>query len=194
MNCRLLEIMNGCRADALALADNVSAIDSDSDIPEEIQDALSRIASAISLDIKLDKCEAFLSEDSADEITDAYFKAQDAISSVLNNSLAAVDEYMRTDKDFAERVDLLSVHTPSSGVTDDLLKLYKCESIIRMAYESAQKFPIYGGAYMRDGIADEVVTDQDWYIKCKMGVDLSALREIRENLAKEMKRKIAEKK
>ena len=186
MEDKLLETLQGYASAAKELGLTTVLESFDDDIPDEAQTALVRMAAAIALDERLEKSEAFLSEESPKEITEAYDDALTEITRVLDDAFQEADKYMASDKDLERRVELLSVNTESSGLADDLLKLYKCEGIIRMAYQSAERFPIYGTpGYMtarQDEDDEEILSNQEQYILDKTGVDIYALLEIRARL------------
>ena len=185
MEEKLLETLNGYRNAARELKLTAVSESFDDEMPEEVQSALVRMVAAMSLDEQLVKCETFLSEESPEEITEAYFEAQEDIARVLDDAFASVDGYAAGSNDLEERIEALSVHTESQGLADDLLKLYKCEGIIRMAYRSTQKFSVYGAPdqIIRMEENEEItVTDQEKYLMNKMGVDICALLEIRAKL------------
>lgn len=181
----MLETLAGYR-DAARQLSVTSVLESfDDDIPEEMQTALVRMAAAMSLDARMEKCEAFLSEETPEEITEAYYNAQEEIARVLDDAFDSMNTHIKNSGELEERIEALSVNTESAGLADDLLKLYKCEGIIRMAYRSAQKYPIYGPidqVFHMEEDEDEAVTDQEKYIMDKMGVDICGLLNIRAGL------------
>ena len=193
MEEKLLETLNGYRDAARELSRTEVLENFDDEIPEEVQTALIRMAAAMSLDEQFEKCEAFLSEESPEDITEAYFEAQEEIGRVLDDAYSSVDAYAATSPDLEKRIEALSVNTESLGLSDDLLKLYKCEGIIRMAYRSTQKYSLYGAPdqiiRMEMG-EEETVTDQEKYLMDKMGVDICALLEVRANLIGDVQQKI----
>ncbi len=193
MEEKLLETLNGYRDAARELSRTEVLENFDDEIPEEVQSALIRMAAAMSLDEQFEKCEAFLSEESPEDITEAYFEAQEEIGRVLDDAYSSVDAYAASSPDVERRIEALSVNTESQGLSDDLLKLYKCEGIIRMAYRSTQKYSLYGAPdqiiRMEMG-EEETVTDQEKYLMDKMGVDICALLEVRAKLISDVQRKI----
>lgn len=193
MEEKLLETLKGYCNAARELSLTEAVENFDDEIPDEVQWALVRMAAAVSLAEQLEKSEAFLSEESPEEITEAYFEAQEEISHVLDDSFASVDSFIADSPELQERVENLSVSMESQGLADDLLKLYKCEGIIRMAYRSAQKYTIYGAPdrlIRMEENEEEVVTDQEVYLKNKLGVDINALLEIREKLIADAQQKM----
>lgn len=185
MEEKLQETLNGYRYAAQELGLTAISESFDDDIPDEVQSALVRMVAAMSLDEKLEKCETFLSEESPEEITEAYFEAQEAIARVLGDAFTSVDAYAASSAELQERIEALSVNTESQGLADDLLKLFKCEGIIRMAYRSIQKYSVYGAPdklIRMEQDEEEAVTDQEGYLMNKMGVDICALLEIRAKL------------
>jgi|AGTN01.2.fsa_nt_gi hypothetical protein len=196
MEDKLLETLNGYRDAARELRQTAVSESFDDELPEEVQTALIRMVAAMSLDERLEKCEAFLSEESPEEINEAFFEAQEGIGRVLNDAFLEVEKSVRLSPELENRIGLLSVNTESSGLADDLLKLYKCEGIIRMAYSSAQKFSIYGAPdqviRMEEEDGEEAISDQERYIMEKTGVDICALMEVRARLIGDIQREMGE--
>jgi hypothetical protein len=82
--------------------------------------------------------------------------------------MADIDEYSKEDRDFARMMDQLSVNSMGEGLIDQLLKLYKCESIIKMTYD-------YASAHAYSSTPEE-------YIEKRMDIDIDALLELRQSL------------
>ena len=193
MEEKLLETLNGYHDAARELSMTAVSESFDNEIADEVQSALVRMVAAMSLDEQLEKCETFLSEESSEEITGAYFEAQEEISRVLDDAFASVDAYAINSPELEERIEALSVNTESQGLADDLLKLYKCEGIIRMAYRSAQKYSVYGAPDQLIRMEEDeavVMTDQEKYLMDKLGVDIYALQEIRARLINDAQQKM----
>jgi hypothetical protein len=192
MENKLLETLRGYATAAKELGRTTVSESFDHGIPEEAQTALVRMAAAISLDERLEASESFLSEESPEEIAEAYEEAQAEITRVLDSAFLEASRYVASDNELERRVELLSVSTESSGLADDLLKLYKCEGIIRMAYRAAQRFPVYGTPrYMtsrNDEDDEEILANQEQYILDRTGVDVYALMEIRARLITDVQR------
>ena len=192
MEERLLETLKGYRDAAWELERTAVSESFDDDIPGEVQTALVRLVAAISIDDRLEKSEAFLTEESTEEIIEAYDEAETEVGRVLEAAFAAVEKYVESDKELERRIELLSVNTESSGLTDDLLKLFKCQGIIHMAYRSAAQYPIYGApgyTTERDRAYEAgALTDQEKYVLEKTGVDIYALLEIRARLIGDVQR------
>ncbi len=186
MEEKLQETLDGYCIAARQLGKTTVADSFDNDLSEDMQSALVRMAAAIALDERLEKCEAFLSEESSKEVNDSFFNAQEEITRVLEDAFLKVEKLISMEPELEKRVEQLSVSTKSEGLADDLLKLYKCEGIIRMAYRSAQKIPVYGiPANMMQQYGNfeaGAITDQERYIMDKMGVDICALMEARTKL------------
>jgi len=192
MEDKLLETLNGYRDAAQRLKEDTPVIELGNEF-SEVQPALLRMAAAMSLNEKLDLCEEFLSEETPTEIAEAFYEAQEEITHATDEALQEVDKYASYTEEFQQQVEALSASSESVGLMDDLLKLYKCESIIRMAYESTQKYAVIGTpAYtmMRfQEQEDETTTDPEQYLLDKTGVDVYALMEVRGNLIKAIQQK-----
>jgi len=186
MEEKLLETLHRYRDAAKNLKETVPILALDGDIPEEVQTALVRMAEAMALDEKLNLCEAFLSEETPEDVVEAFYEAQEEISHAMDGAFIEVDKYSSESEEFQRQVELLSANSESSGLTDDLLKLYKCEGIIRMAYESAQKYPVIGTpgyTMVRFEEQEEVpMADIEQALLEKTGVDVCELMEIRTKL------------
>jgi hypothetical protein len=192
MEEKLLETLHGYRDAARKLKEAAPTIALEGDMPEEVQTALVRMAEATSLNEKLSLCEAFLNEETPEEVAEAFYEAQEEISRVMDGAFLEVDKYSSDSEEFQRQVELLSANSESSGLTDDLLKLYKCEGIIRMAYGSMQKVPIIGtpGYTMTQFEEQEAehMSDIERTLLEKTGVDVYALLEIRTKLIESVRR------
>ena len=192
----LFETLTGYRDAALKLKDAYSTAVLGSDIPDEIRPALLRMGAAISLNEKLDRCEAFLSEETPEEVTEAFYAAQEEITRATDDAYREVEKYASYSEEFQQQVETLSASSESTGLTVDLLKLYKCEGIIRMAYDSMQKYPVIGTpgfATLRFEEQDnEATTDPEQYLHDQTGVDVYALLEVRSKLVANVQREMAD--
>jgi len=194
MENSLLETLNRYRDAARKLKEETPVLELGSEIPEEIRPALLRMAAAMSLNEQLSLCEAFLSEDTPEEIAEAYYEAQEEITRAMDDAFGDIEKHAAYLEDFQRHVETLSANAESSGLTDDLLKLYKCEGIIRMAYESMQKFAVIGTpgyTMLRFEERDqESTTDPEQYLLDKTGVDIYALLEVRSGLVADIQHKM----
>lgn len=186
MEEKLKETLNGYCIAARQLSKTTVSDSFDNELSEDVQSALVHMVAAITLDERLEKCEAFLSEESSKEVNDSFFNAKEEITRVLEDAFLKAEKMIAMEPELEKRVERLSVSTESEGLADDLLKLYKCEGIIRMAYRSAQKIPVYGiPANMMqqyENVEAGAITDQERYIMDKLGVDICALMEARAKL------------
>ncbi len=191
----VLESLKKCRDDAVDLENAIHAMDKNdaADEGDLEMSGLMFMAKAMMLDDELEKCEAFLNEESPEEVTEVYFEAQDLIERLLSAALAEIARNAGASKEFSSRLEAVSSSSESSGLTDDLLKLYKCESLIRMAYRSAQKFPIYGMPDSISRMEEETVIDQEQYILDKTGIDVCELRDVRSRLLESVRGALTEK-
>jgi hypothetical protein len=168
----------------------------DDDIPEDVQAAFFRLYYAKAFEIEIEKCEDLLDEETDLETVNAVTEAADAISSAAESAYRAVEEYASRDTDFAERIDGITVSTEAEGLIGSLLKLYKCEGIIREAYRSSMKFMPYGAqayAYWHKE-EDAVAINAEDEISKRLGIDVYELLELRERLVNEIGAAIEEKK
>jgi len=196
MEEKLLETLQGYRDAARKLKNEVRTAELGNEIPAEVQLALLRFAAAMSLNERLSLCEEFLSEETPDEVAEAFYEAQEEIARAIDSAFHEVDSYASYTEEFQQQIDMLSADSESSGLLDDLLKLYKCEGIIRMAYESAQKYAVIGTpAYtmMRfEGQDEGAATGPEQYLLDKAGVDVYALMEIRGKLVDDVRRALGD--
>ena len=91
-----------------------------------------------------------------------------AVDDATLAAMDAVEDYKRDESDFARMMDTLSMSTPAERVEGQLLKLYKCESIIRETFEFAS--------------AHSYMLTPEEYIAQRMDVDMDALTELRQSL------------
>ena len=112
--------------------------------PGFIEDALTRLFYAKSLELKLDKCQEGLNEQTKMDTFDAVAKAEEAIEKVSGMAFEQIERYAGSDKKFEIMVDSASVDLDSQDKDNLLLQLYKCEGIIRMAHATSQRHGIYG--------------------------------------------------
>ncbi len=194
MKDNLLETLNKYRDAARELKEETPTAELVNDIPEEVRPAFLRMAAAMSLNEQLSLCEDFLSEDTPEEVAEAYYEAQEEITRAADDAFGEIEKFSSYSEEFQNRVEMLSANSESSGLADDLLKLYKCEGIIRMAYDSMQKVPIIGTpgfTMVRFEEQDkESTTDPEQYLLDKTGVDVYALMEVRSKLVADIQREM----
>ncbi len=160
----------------------------DDDIPEDVQAALLRLYYAKALEIEIEKCEDLLDEDTDEETVSAVTEAASAIDAASESAFGDVESYALKDAAFAQRVEEMTVSTETNGLLGSLIKLYKCEGIIRYAYRCSMKFPLYGTPTGQLGLPQETdsATDAEEEIMKTLGVNIYELLELRERLVKEI--------
>jgi hypothetical protein len=160
----------------------------DDDIPEDVQAALLRLYYAKALEIEIEKCEDLLDEDTDEETVNAVTEAASAIDAASESAFGDVESYALKDAAFAQRVEEMTVSTETNGLLGSLIKLYKCEGIIRYAYRCSMKFPLYGTPTGQLGLPQETdsTTDAEEEIMKTLGVNIYELLELRERLVKEI--------
>lgn len=158
------------------------------DIPQNVQAALLRLYHAKAFEVEIEKCEDLLDEDTDAETVGAVTEASGAIDEAADSAFRAVEDYISKDDEFAERVEGITVSTETEGLLGSLLKLYKCEEIIRNAYKCSMEFPLYGVPTSLTGMPQEsgVAIDAEEEIRKRLGVDIYELLELRQNLVKEI--------
>lgn len=140
----------------------------DNSLPTEIQTALLRLYYAKALEIRIERCEALLTEDTDEEIVNVLHDAGQAVDEAAVSAMAKVDDYGRQDPSFARMIDALSVGSQEQGLKDLLCKLYKCESIVTMAFD-------YASAHSYSSTPED-------YMKARMDIDIDALLDTRQTL------------
>jgi len=140
----------------------------DGALPTDVQTSLLRLYYAKRLEVRLEKCEALLTDETDQSVFDALSEAAQTIDDASLVAMADIDEYSKEDRDFARMMDQLSVNSMGEGLIDQLLKLYKCESIIKMTYD-------YASAHAYSSTPEE-------YIEKRMDIDIDALLELRQSL------------
>lgn len=168
MDDRILETAQKYRQLALDILTVEASEPFDSALPIDVQTALLRLYYAKKLAARLEKCEALLTDETEQSAFDALNSAAEAIDDATLAAMAYIEQYVRDDRDFARRLDKLSVSTDTQGLEGQLLKLYKCESIIKETYE-------YASAHSYS------LTPED-FIAERMDVNMGALVELRQSL------------
>jgi hypothetical protein len=150
----------------------------DGGLPLDVQTALLRLYYAKKVDIRIQKCEALLTDETEQTSVDALSAAAEAVDDATLAAIGYIEEYMRDDRDFARMLDKLSMSTDSQGIEGQLCKLYKCESIIKETFEYASAHS-YG------------LTPEE-YISERMDVDMDALMELRQSLLDDISKALGE--
>ena len=178
MDDRILETANKY----LKLAQDVMTFEAaepiDGDLPIDVQTALLRLYYAKKLEVRLQKCEALLTDETAQDAVDALSAAMQAVDDATFAAMDGIEDYKRDESDFARMMDTLSMSTPAERVEGQLLKLYKCESIIKETFEYAS--------------AHSYMLTPEEYIAQRMDVDMDALTELRQSLLDEISKTMGE--
>ena len=160
--------------------------------PEYVASALLQLYYAKTLEEKLQACQAQMSEDTDGETVEAVTAAQQAIDEAADAAFAQVEDYGREEREFAERIEGISL-SDEDGLEGLLLKLYKCEGLIRMAYRYSTKYPIYGIEDTLLGVqGQDMIVDPEEHVSEEFGVDVYALIEIRDMLIARIQKAIGE--
>lgn len=182
MEQRIIDSAKQFRDKAQKLEDFRIDIDGGKNTPEHVMSALIRLYLAKELELGLDKCQEFLSEDTQPQVFDAIEQAAGAIEKAADMMFEIIDLHSNENPEFAQMIDGLSVSSGENKLEELLFKLYKCEGIIRMAYRCAKKFPIYGVtmSWERQGnIGNAADANPEDAIMRQMGVDINELLQIR---------------
>ncbi len=175
---RILETANKY----LQLAQDVMTFEAaepiDGTLPIDVQTALLRLYYAKKLEVRLQKCEALLTDETEQEAVDALSAAMQAVDDATLAAMDYIEEYMRDDRDFASAMENLSMSTQDDGIEGTLCKLYKCESIIKEAFEFAS--------------AHSYMLTPEEYIAQRMDVDMEELTELRQKLLDELSQAMGE--
>lgn len=150
----------------------------DNRLPLDVQTSLLRLYYAKRLEARLEKCEALLTDETDQSVLDALSDAAEAIDAAALSALADIEQYGREDRDFARMIDRLSVNSAAEGLADQLCKLYKCESIIKMTYD-------YASAHSYSSTPEE-------YIEKRMDIDIGALFDLRQSLLDDISQTLGE--
>ncbi|MBT3320009.1 MAG: hypothetical protein HN389_09635 [Clostridia bacterium] len=160
-----------------------------------IEDALLRLFYAKSLELKLDKVQEQLDEQSDMDTFDAVNKAEEAIEKVSEMSFEQIESYAGDDKKFEIEVDSTSVDLDSQDKENLLRQLYKCEGIIRMAHRTAQRHSIYGNTSAAwehlEGLDTEGGKSPEQMIFEDLGIDMYELLGVREKLVDKIEGMVA---
>ncbi len=160
----------------------------DGSVPAEISSTLVRLYYAIKFEEELEKYVEFLDEESSEETVEAVEKTMNELNEAEEASFSEIEDYAAHNREFADLIEGISVSSEVDGLSGYLYKLYKCESIIRTAYRSASKRPLYGmyKGMVRPQSDFDVVMNEEDYIMEKLGIDIYKLLEIRQGLVDEI--------
>lgn len=115
----------------------------DESAPEDVQAALVKLYYAKTFEAEIEKCEDFLEEDTDEEAVNSVAEAAAAAERASESALCVIEEFYSEDNEFAERLDGVTVSMESEEIFVKLVKLYKCEKIIRKAYRCSMRLPMY---------------------------------------------------
>lgn len=164
--------------------------------PGFIEDALLRLFYAKSLELKLDKCQEDLDEETEMDTFEAVAKAEEAIENVSQKAFEQIEGYAASDKKFEIMVNAASVDLDSQDRDNLLLQLYKCEGIIRMAHATSQRHSIYGNTSASwehlEGLETEGGKSPEQMIFEDLGIDMYELLGVREKLVDRLETMITE--
>ncbi len=150
----------------------------DNSLPLDVQTSLLRLYYAKRLESKLEKCEALLTDESGQIVLDALSDAAEAIDGAALAAINDIEQYSKADRAFSRMIDQLSVNSAAKGLVDQMCKLYKCESIIKMTYD-------YASAHSYSSTPEE-------YIEKRMDIDIDGLIELRQSLLDDIARVLGE--
>ncbi len=150
----------------------------DGDLPIDVQTALLRLFYAKKLDLRLQKCEALMTDETEQGAFDALGDAAQAVDEATLLAMDYVEEYTKDDSDFKRMMENLSMSSPVQGLEGQLCKLFKCEGIIRETYEYAS--------------AHSYMLTPEEYIAERMDVDMDALLELRDSLLDDISKALGE--
>lgn len=178
MDDRMLETARKYRQLAQDIMTFTANEPQDSQLPIDVQTSLLRLYYAKRLEVRLEKCEALLTDESDQSVFDALTDAAEAIGAATLAAMDDIEQYGKDDYDFARMLDQLSVSSVAEGLIDQLCKLYKCESIIKMTYD-------YASAHSYSSPPEE-------YIEKHMDIDMEALFELRQSLLDDISKALGE--
>ena len=105
---------------------------------KDMREALLRLYYADKLEEEMKACQAMLTEDTSEEAVDAVEEAAGIVRAASDAAFDLIESCSASDAGFAAKIDKLRLDDADDGLFDLLCKLYKCESIIRMAYRCAK--------------------------------------------------------
>lgn len=190
MDRRIIKTANKYKELALMLESFELDKQIDEGAPEEAQTALIKLYYSKVFDAEIEKCEDLLEEDTDEETVNAVEEAADAIETVYESAFSVVEECYFHDRELAQRIDDITANTETGDLFLKLIKLYKCEGIIRNAYRYPKK-DAYAhtrlqGLYGTQEEQDDVPMNAEEKIKQKLGIDIYELIEIRQRLIDEI--------
>lgn len=104
---------------------------------KDMREALLRLYYAEKLEEEMEACKALLTEDTSEEAVDAVTDAAEIVRAASDAAFNLIESCSASDAGFAAKIDKLRLDDADDGLFELLCKLYKCESIIRMAYRCA---------------------------------------------------------
>lgn len=182
MEQKIINSANSYRDKAQKLEDFRIDIGDAKTIPANIAAAMIKLYLAKELETGLEKCQDFLNEETAPEVFEAIQEAARAIENAADIMFEQIDLFANENPQFTKMIEGLSVNSGEDSLEELLLKLYKCEGIIRMAYRCAKKFPIYGVtmSWERQMAMDsENASNTKDALTQETGIDMNELYEIR---------------
>lgn len=185
MEQKIIETANKYKDMANMIEESAVEASFDNSVPGYIGDALIRLYYAKSLEQKLDKCQDFLDEDTEEQAFEAVMDADKAIIAAADAAFNMIEDYCGEDKDFSKMIDNISFNAEEERTEQLLYQLYKCEGIMRMAYRTAKRYPIYGGSGTSweklQGIDDTIEEPEDMIMR-DTGIDIYKLQEVCQSL------------
>lgn len=188
MEQRIIDNANKYKELAEKLADMSIEQNLDDDMPENVQAAFVRLYYAKAFETEIEKCEDLLDEETDEETVGAVTEAAGAIEAASDAAFEVIESYIEKDTDFAERIEDITVSTETEGILGSLIKLYKCEEIIRTAQRCSMKYPLYGVPSSILGVPQEsnATMDAEEEIRQRLGIDIYELLELRQRLVSEI--------
>lgn len=178
MDERIIEAANKYRELALSLEDLDAGDVLDTTIDRDAQAALLALYYAKALEARIEKCEELLTEETGEAAVEALFEAATAVDTAASSAMDMIEQYAQEERDLEKQLDAVSVSTESESPYIKLLKLYKCESIIRMAYN-------YASAHSYSSTPED-------FISRHMDIDIEKLLTVRQSLIEEIGKAIGE--
>ena len=149
------------------------------DIEPDVQAALLALYYAKALDERLEMSAELLDESSDEAAVNALLEAADAIDEAAKHALTQIEQYVNDDPAFAALIDAVSLSEAPDGLLGELLRLYKCESIMQTAYR-------YASAHSYSSTPEEFIIKH-------MDIDIDELYEIRQALLLAIGRQLGDK-